>query len=85
MSDDESISIEELYQQRIDAMSPAEKVARSAAMLVWTKEWIARQIVAEQGPVEPERLKWLVALRLYGNEPQVREWIEEKLSQTKDG
>lgn len=77
--------VEELYQQRIEAMSPVEKVARSMAMFAWTREWIARQILAEQGPVGPERLKWLVALRLYGNEPQVRAWIEERLASLEKG
>ena len=73
-------NIESAYRDRINAMTPAERVARSAAMFQWTRGQIARQIRAERGDVPPERLKWLVALRLYGNEPMVRGWIERKLA-----
>ena len=61
-------------------MSPAERVARSAAMFGWTREQLARQIIAERGPTDAETLKWLVALRLYGSQPDVRELIETKLA-----
>ena len=71
--------IELAYQRQIRSMTPAERVARSAAMFQWTREQIARQIVAQQGPTDAESLKWLVALRLYRNEPAVRELIERKL------
>lgn len=74
-----SSPIEALYRERIDAMTPAERVARSAAMFVWTREQIARQIITEQGEMDERRLKWLVALQLYGNQPVVRQWIERKL------
>ncbi len=72
-------SVELAYQQQIRAMTPAERVARSAAMFQWTREQIARQIVAQRGPTAPESLKWLVALRLYGKEPAIRAMIERKL------
>ena len=75
-----STSIENAYQRQIDSMSPAERVARSAAMFVWTREQLTRQIIAERGPTEAETLKWLVALRLYGNQPVLRELIETKLA-----
>ncbi len=78
-------TIEQLYQQQIHAMPPCERVARSAAMFQWTREQIARQIVAEQGPVDAEKLRWLTALRLYGNEPAVRELIERRLAQYVSG
>lgn len=61
-------------------MTPAERVARSAAMFQWTRDQLARQIIAERGPTDTESLKWLVALRLYGNEASVREMIERKLA-----
>ncbi len=54
--------------------------ARSAARFQWTREQIARQIVAEQDELDDETLKLLVALRLYGSEPEVRRLIEEKLA-----
>ena len=72
--------IEKLYQEAIDALTPAQRVARSAAMFAWTRDQIARQIVAEQGATDSERLKWQVALRLYGNEPTVRRLIQRKLA-----
>lgn len=72
-------SIELAYQQGLRALSVSERVARAAAMFQWTREQIARQIVAQSGPIEDEKLKWLVALHLYGNEPAVRELIERKL------
>lgn len=76
--------IESQYQTRIDSMTPAERVARSAAMFAWTRNQIARQIVAEWGAVDPESLKWMVALRLYGSEPVVRKIIERKLADVSD-
>ena len=72
-------TIERAYRQRIRSMTPVERVARSAAMFQWTREQIARQIVAERGPTDPELLKWLVAMRLYGKEPGIRAMIERKL------
>ncbi len=72
--------IELEYQKRIDAMTPAERVARSAAMFEWTREQLARQITEQLGPIEKSILKWHVALRLYGNEPVVREMIEREIA-----
>lgn len=72
--------IELAYQQQLDAMTPAERVARSAAMFQWTRQQIARQIVGELGEMDERLLKWHVALRLYGNEPTVRRLIEQNLA-----
>ena len=76
--------IELAYQQRIDAMTPAERVARSAAMFQWTCDRLARQIVAEYGEMPEQQLKWYVALRLYGGEPAVRQMIDRKLADVSD-
>ncbi len=73
-------SVEVAYRDRMDSLMPCERVARSAAMFQWTREQIARQIIAEQGPLPEPRLKWLVALRLYGNSPIMRRCIERKLA-----
>jgi hypothetical protein len=73
-------AVESVYQQRIAAMTPAQRVARSAALFEWTRDQIARQIVAEHGDMDSETLRWQVALRLYGNEPILRHLIERKLS-----
>ena len=68
--------IELAYQQQLDAMTPAERVARSAAMFQWTRQ----QIAGELGEMDERLLKWHVALRLYGNEPTVRRLIEQNLA-----
>ena len=76
--------IESAYQDAIAAMTPAERVARSAAMAVWARKQIARQIVAEEGEQDPEVLKLKVGLRLYGHEPEVRGFIERELANVSD-
>ena len=73
-------SVETTYQARLSAMTGAERIARSAAMLKWTREMIARQIESAMGPLSEERLKWEVALRVYGDDPKVRKWIEGRLT-----
>lgn len=72
--------IEERYQAAIDGLSPRERVARGMAMFDWARAWIGRQIVAERGPLPTERLRWEVALRLYGDEPGPRRLIERVLA-----
>lgn len=74
-------TIEDLYQQRIDAMTPAERWQRMHAMLHWVRELYARQVREQLGEISEERLKWEVALRQYGHDPVSRELIEGKLQQ----
>lgn len=76
--------IEAIYRERMAALTPKERVARAAAMFHWNREMIARQIVAEEGPMSAERLKWRVALRLYGNEPEVAAMIRGMLDNVSD-
>ena len=45
-----------------------------------TREMIARRIVAENGEISEQRLKWEVALRLYGADSTTRGMIERKLA-----
>ena len=71
--------IEQAYRDRVARMTTAERIARSAAMFEWTRQQIARQISAQQGDVDQETLKWMVAHRLYGREPNVCTWIDRKL------
>jgi hypothetical protein len=73
--------IEQRYQEAVDRLSAREKIARSFAMFDWARGWIGRQIVAERGAMETERLRWEVALRVYGNEPGARQLIERHLDQ----
>jgi hypothetical protein len=72
--------IEQEYQTRMDALSGRERIARSLALLAWSRQMIARQIIAERGEMSEERLKWEVALRLYGSEPAVCQMIESELT-----
>ena len=71
--------VQRKYQERIAALTPKERVARAVALFQWARETIARQIVAESGPMSSERLKWLVAMRQYGSDPATRAIIERML------
>jgi hypothetical protein len=64
----------------MDALSPKERVARSMAMLQWTREMLARQVVVESGAMSDERLRWEVALRLYQSDSTTRKMIERRLA-----
>jgi len=85
-NDTSSKDIEQAYRDAIDAMTPAERFARSAAMAVWARQQIGRQIVAqreaagETEPLDPYVLKLLVGLRVYQNDSMVCEWIEQRLA-----
>jgi len=71
--------IEGRYRAEIDRLSARERIARAMAMFDWARGWIGRQIVAERGAMTPDRLRWEVALRLYGSEPATRRLIERAL------
>lgn len=80
MDKSETVSPVELkYQERIDTMTPKERVARAASLFQWTRETIARQIVAQSGPMDSEQLKWLVAMRQYGADKATRAMIQKVL------
>ena len=80
----EMSTIEGEYQSRMDALSGTERVARSMAMLKWTREMLARQIIAKEGPMSDERLRWKVALRLYASDEAVCRLIESRLAHVPD-
>ncbi len=73
-------SVEALYRERIDRMTITERVLRAAALFAWSRSFVARQVIAENGAVPIERLKWEVALRQYGADPAARSMIERMLS-----
>ncbi len=77
-------TIETEYQLRMDALTGTERIARSMAMLKWTREMIARQILAQEGPMSDERLRWKVALRLYASDSAVCRLIESRLADVPD-
>lgn len=68
------------YQRRCEAMSPAEKISRTAAMLAWTRQQIARQIRSQAPNLSDDEVKWHVALQLYESEPDVVKLIREQLA-----
>ncbi len=72
--------IELEYERRLQAMSPAEKVARSAAMLAWTRQQMAIRIRNTQPTLSDEEVKWHVALQLYESDPEVVRLIQEQLA-----
>lgn len=75
-----SAEVEQEYQDRISRMSPAERLQRSSVMLAWTRDQISRQIMSVNEGMSAEELKWQVALRLYGDEPEVARMIREKIA-----
>jgi len=68
--------VEEAYSRAMDAMPPGERVARVELMLQWTRNLLARQVVAELGDVGPARVKWEVAMRMYGADPRMKRLLE---------
>lgn len=68
------------YERRWLARSPAEKISRSAAMLAWTRQQIARQIRTNDPSLSDDEAKWRVALKLYEREPEVVKLIQEQPS-----
>jgi len=67
------------YQIAVDDLTPSQKLARVHALFDWVRDLYARQLSQQLGNVSTERLRWEVALRLYGNDPQARKLIERKL------
>ena len=61
----EQSEIELEYERRWKAMSPAEKVARSSAMLAWTRQQMAIRIRNTQPSLSDEEVRLHVALQLY--------------------
>ena len=71
--------VEDLYREAIDAMTPAERMQRVHVFLNWVRDLYARQLRPQLGDVSEERLKWEVALRMYGSDRRARSLIERKL------
>jgi len=73
--------VESAYQQGIDSMTPAERMARVESFLHWTRDLIARQVTQELGEeISDERLKCEIALRMYDSDPRVERLIREHLA-----
>ena len=57
------MNVEAEYRARIDAMSAVERVRRAEVLFCWSRDYLARSILAEQGPMSDDRLKREIALR----------------------
>jgi hypothetical protein len=64
------------YRTLVDAMNAVERVRRAEALFCWSRDYLARSILAEQGPMPDDRLKRAMALRQYGADPAARKLIE---------
>ncbi len=73
-------TIEQRYQSSIREMSAKEKVARSVELFNWSREFIGRQLRTENPTASEERLKLLVALRMYGSETGMKQLLDEMLA-----
>lgn len=76
--------VEQAYRQAIDAMTPAQRIARMITMSAWGREVVARIIASESGPLPDDELKWRVALQLYGGDAESRQLIERMLAHVCD-
>lgn len=72
-------AVEQRYSSRMDALAPHERISRCTAMLKWTRDLLARQILAELGEMPDEQVKWEVAKRMYGTDPAAMALSERRL------
>lgn len=72
-------SVEEIYRARMAELAPKDRVARMVAMAQWAREQISRQLQAAHPSDSATRLRWRLALELYGKDPELRTIIERKL------
>ena len=70
-------SVDDEYRVRIGAMTVAERIRRAEALFTWSRDFLARSILAARGPMPDDVLRWEVALRQYGADRQTRELIGE--------
>jgi hypothetical protein len=71
------MSVELEYRIRVEAMSSVERIRRAEALFRWSREYLARSILAAQGPMSDDLLKHRVALRQYGTNPASKRLIDE--------
>lgn len=72
-------SVEATDRSLVAAMTPLERVARASAMTLWANGTVARQILAERGPMSSERLRREVARRRYASDPTTLRMIDRHL------
>ena len=72
-------SVEARFRAAQDALPAHARVARAAAMFLWARDLIRREIRARQGGLSVEPLKWETAMRLYGADAASRRLIQRML------
>ena len=77
-------NVESLYQNAVDSMTPCEKIARSVGLFNWSREFIGREIQTANPNASSERLKLLVALRMYAGDARTRALVESLLVNVPD-
>ena len=71
------MDIEAAYRERVNSMSIAERIRRAETLFNWSRDYIARSILASRGSIPDADLRWEVALRQYGSQPEIRELIDD--------
>ncbi|MEZ5941715.1 MAG: hypothetical protein R3C18_10000 [Planctomycetaceae bacterium] len=71
--------VAEHYEAHMRALSAKDRMARSVAMLQWSREVISRQLLAELGAMSPARLKLEVAKRIYRADAAICQLIDQEL------
>ena len=67
-----------------DSLPSHVRVARATAMFSWNRDLIGREIVARTGPMSDDRLKWEIAMRMYGSDAACRTLIQRMLDHVSD-
>lgn len=69
-------SVETLYQEQMQLLSPRERMDRCVAMFEWSRELVVRQIRAERGELGPEELRLELVKRIYPRDRELLQLIE---------
>lgn len=76
--------IEAEYRRRIDALTPAERIARMAAMASWARDIVGRRIRRErEDDMSDAELAWRVCFEIYRDEP-VAELIRKRIERCEE-
>lgn len=76
--------VAEHYEAHMRALSAKDRMARSMAMLQWSREVVSRQVISELGPLQPARLKLEIAKRVYRGDAFVCQLIDQELAKYSD-
>ena len=71
------MNVELEYRIRVDAMSAVERIRRAEALFRWSRDYLARSVLAMEGPMSDDLLRRKVALRQYGADPSTKKLINE--------